>query len=368
MAQQPTQDRPLVALAAGGSGGHLFPAQALAGALKSHGVDALLLTDTRGAAFAGGTGLDFVTLPAAHFGGNPLAKLRAGVTILSAIAKARALLRKRGARLVIGFGGYPSFAPAIAGKTLGLPLMLHEQATRFSLANRQLLRFADRIALSFPVDHPAAHAPRATLTGPALREAVRQKAGTPYLSLDGPLHLLVVGGSQGASVFGETVPPALLALPEALRRRIRLALQYRGEHGEQVKAQLAEAGIAAELSPFFTDMADRLAWSHLVLSRAGASTAADLTAVGRPAIFVPIPSGGSTGEQAGNARAFEAAGAGWYLAQADLEAGALTALLARLFEGNALPAAAAASAALGSTDGAEQLAQLVLETMNVFRA
>lgn len=357
-----TPRRPLIALAAGGTGGHLFPALALADALRPRGFEALLLTDTRGAAFAAGTGLDYVTLPAAHFGGSPIAKLRAGATIASAILKARGLLRGRRARAVVGFGGYPSFAPAIAGKMLGLPLVLHEQATRFSLANRQLLRFADRVALSFPIAHPVAHELRARLTGPPLREAIRCAARAPYPTLDGALHLLVVGGSQGARVFGETAPGALLALPEPLRRRVRLALQYRGEDSERIRAELAAAGMEAEVSPFFTDMADRLAWAHLVLSRADATTAADLTAVGRPAIFVPIPSGGSADEQAGNARAFEAAGAGWFLAQCDM-AGALGPLLERLFNGDALPVAAAASAELGRTDGAERLAELVIDAL-----
>jgi len=353
---------PVIALAAGGTGGHVFPAQALAGVLARRGYSPFLITDKRGAAFAAkAPELDFTVLPAATLRGGILQKIGQAATISTATARAAWLLQSRKARAVVGFGGYPSFAPAMAAKLVGIALVLHEQGTRFSLANRKLLPYANRIALSFPVDDPAAKEARTHLTGPAIRAAIAAVAGSPYPAMDGPIELLVVGGSQGASVFSEAVPDSLARLPAVLRKRLRLALQYPGDDERPILAKLRDAGIRAEVAPFFHDMAERLVDAHLVISRAGASTAADLTAVGRPAIFVPIPAGGSVGEQRNNAMAFEKAGAGWCLLQDEMEKGALTAMLMDLLSGDALPRAAAASAALGKADGAEALADVIAE-------
>ncbi|MFC3080475.1 glycosyltransferase [Phenylobacterium terrae] len=352
-----------VALGAGGTGGHLFPAQALASELCRRGWQVTLLTDDRGAAFAGQASRDTVALPASRIGGGVSGKARAAAVIASATWKARRLLRERQARGLVGFGGYPSFAPALAAKSLGLPLLLHEQATKFSLANQKLLGAATRVALSFPIEHGRRDADKFVLTGPPVRPEIAAAAGAPFPTLDGSIRLLVVGGSQAAAVFGEQIPRAVLQLPDDLRARLRLALQYRGDDAEDVRARLEANGVATTVAPFFHDMADQLVAAHLVICRAGASTAADLTAVGRPAIFIPIPRGGSADEQDRNARAFERAGAGWRLAQVDLEAGLLAPLLRALLSGDALAEAAAASAKLGRADGAARLADLVEQTL-----
>ncbi|WP_132998941.1 UDP-N-acetylglucosamine--N-acetylmuramyl-(pentapeptide) pyrophosphoryl-undecaprenol N-acetylglucosamine transferase [Luteimonas arsenica] len=359
--------RATIGLAAGGTGGHLFPAEALARELQARGHGVVVYTEARGARFTQALeGLPHLVLPARSLAGGIGGKLAAAAVITRATLAARADMKRRGVALVAGFGGYPSFAPALAGRSLGLPLLLHEQGTRLSMANRQLLRFADRVATSFADIGGVADAARGKLveTGNPVRATILEAAQAPYPPLDGDasLRLLVVGGSQGAAVFGRVLPPALLALPEALRARLQLSLQYRGEDADAVAAQLGEAGIAVELRPFFDDMAARLRDAHLVVTRAGATTIADLLVVGRPAILVPIPQGGSRDEQRGNAEALERLGAGWCMREDDggFTADALAARLQALFaDPSILSAAAAAAAKLGRPDAAARLANEV---------
>lgn len=353
-----------IALAAGGTGGHLFPAEALARELLARGHGVVIYTETRGAAYTAALeGIPHVVLPARSLAGGVAGKLAAGVAILRATRQARADMQRRRVALLAGFGGYPSFAPALAAKSLGLPLLLHEQATRLSLANRKLLRLADGLATSF-ADIAGARGidpARITVTGNPVRRAILDARGAyPPLGADAPLQLLVVGGSQSARVFGEVVPPALLQLPEALRRRLRLALQYKGGDADAIASRLQAAGIAAEIRPFFDDMGARLRAAHLVITRAGATTIADLLAIGRPAIFVPIPHGGSREEQRGNAEALAAAGAGWCVPETGLTPERLASLLTTLFAAPArLTAAAGIAAGLARPDAAARLADLV---------
>lgn len=360
----PNQPQPTLALAAGGTGGHLFPAEALAREWMARGHRAVLYTEARGAQYVRALqGIDHVVLPARSLAGGIGGKVAAAVTIARATAQARADMKRRAVRLVVGFGGYPSFAPALAGKSLGLPLLLHEQATRLSLANRQLLRFADGVASSFPqvAGVEGFDVARVTVTGNPVRRAILD-ARAPYPALDAasPLRLLVVGGSQSARVFGEVVPPALLALPEALRRRMRLSLQHKGDDAQAIAARLLEAGIHADIRPFFDDMGARLRDAHLVVTRAGASTAADLLAVGRPAIFVPIPHGGSREEQQRNAQTLAQAGVGWWTPESGFTIEWLRERLEALFASpDALPVAAQAAAAMAQPDAATNLADLV---------
>ena len=353
-----------IALAAGGTGGHLFPAEALAREWMARGHRAVLYTETRGAQYAQALqGIDYVVLPARSLAGGIGGKLAAALTIARATLQARGDMKRRGVQLVVGFGGYPSFAPALAGKSLGLPLLLHEQATRLSLANRQLLRFANGVASSFPqvAGVEGFDAARITVTGNPVRRAILEaRASYPPLGDTSPLRLLVVGGSQSARVFGEVVPPALLALPEELRRRVQLSLQYKGDDADAITARLREAGIEAEIRPFFDDMGARLRDAHLVITRAGASTAADLLAVGRPAIFVPIPQGGSREEQQRNAQTLADAGIGWWTPESGFTSQWLRGQLETLFASpDALPRAAAAANAMGQPQAAAQLADLV---------
>jgi UDP-N-acetylglucosamine--N-acetylmuramyl-(pentapeptide) pyrophosphoryl-undecaprenol N-acetylglucosamine transferase len=363
MSSRPQQHN-TIALAAGGTGGHLFPAEALGRELMARGHGVVLYTETRGAQYAQALhGIPHVVLPARSLAGGIAGKAAAALTIVRALRQARADMKRRAVALVAGFGGYPSFAPALAGKTLRLPLLLHEQATRLSLANRQLLRFADALATSFPdiAGADGFDAARIAITGnPVRRSIVDARASYPPIDAGSPLRLLVVGGSQSARVFGEVVPRALLALPDQLRRRLQLSLQYRGEDSDAIAAQLREAGIDAELRPFFDDMGARLAQAHLVVTRAGASTAADLLTVGRPAIFVPIPHGGSREEQRRNAETLAQAGVGWWVAESEFTAEWLRKKLEALFAApQSLQQAAAAASALAQPRAAANLADVV---------
>lgn len=359
--------RATIALAAGGTGGHLFPAEALARELQRRGHPVVLYTEARGARFTRALeGIPHRVLPARSLAGGLAGKLAAAAVIARATLLARIDMQRRGVGLVAGFGGYPSFAPALAGRSLGLPLLLHEQGSRLSLANRQLLRFADRVATSFGALEGVDAGGRAALveTGNPVRAGILAAARAPYPSQTGgaPLRLLVVGGSQGAAVFGRVLPPALALLPEGLRARLRVSLQYRGDDAAAVAALLRDAGVEAELEPFFDDMATRLRDSHLVITRAGATTIADLLVVGRPAILVPIPHGGSRAEQRGNAEALERLGAGWCMREDGdgFTAEALAQRLRQLFaDPSQLAEAAAAASRLGRPDAAARLADEV---------
>ena len=354
----------VIALAAGGTGGHLFPAEALARELMVRGHQVVIHTERRGAGYASALeGIEHVVLPARSLAGGIAGKLKAALVIGRAALQARRDLRRRGAALMVGFGGYPSFAPALAAKSMGLPLLLHEQATRLSMANRQLLRMADGVATSFAdvAGLEGFDAAKVFETGNPVRRSILDARGDYPPFGDGePLRLLVVGGSQSAAVFGEVVPPALLALDEGIRRRLQLSLQYRGDDADAIAARLAEAGIEAEVRAFFDDMGERLRDAHLLIARAGATTAADLLVVGRPAIFVPIPHGGSRAEQRRNADTLAEAGVGWCMPEPELTPESLTGLLAGLFASpTALPDAARAAAALGKPEAASLLADAV---------
>ena len=353
-----------IALAAGGTGGHLFPAEALARELMARGNEVIIQTDRRGAGYAQAlAGIPHVVLPASSLEGGLAAKARAALTIARGLLAARRDLKRRGAVAMVGFGGYPSFAPALAARSLGLPLLLHEQATRLSKANAQLLRFAAGLATSFPATAGAEglDPSRIVDTGNPVRQAILQARG-PYPPLDppGPLRLLVVGGSQSAAVFGRVVPPALAMLPASLRQRLQLSLQYRGEDADAIAAQLRDVGVDATVRPFFEDMGPRLRDAHLVVTRAGATTAADLLTIGRPAVFVPLPHGGARLEQRRNAQTLAQAGVGWHLDEAALTPQALAAVLEDAFGSpSRLPEAARAAAALGRPDAAARLADAV---------
>ncbi len=353
-----------IALAAGGTGGHLFPAEALARELQRRGHQVVIYTERRGAQYTQALdGIPHMVLPARSLVGGLAGKVAAAFTIARATLQARRDMKRRGVALLAGFGGYPSFAPAVAARSLQLPLLLHEQATRLSMANRRLLGSATALATSFPrvAGADGFDPARITETGnPVRAEILAARGDYPALSADTPIRLLVVGGSQSARVFGDVVPPALLALPVEIRNRLHVALQYKGDDAEAIAARLREAGIAAEVRPFFDDMGARLRAAHLVITRAGATTAADLLAVGRPAIFVPIPHGGSREEQRRNADTLAEAGVGWCVPEPELTAETLSVLLGGLFASTIkLPQAAAIAASMGRPRAAADLADLV---------
>ena len=356
-----------IVLAAGGTGGHVFPAQATAAALDRLGAPIAFLTDGRGAAFevAGSTVALHRIRAASPSRGGLRGKLTAGFDLAVGTVQARAILRRIGASAVVGFGGYASVPTVLAARLLGLPVVLHEQNALIGRANRWLAGRATLIATSFPLTRglgPAATA-RFRLCGNPVRPAVAAVAATPYpaLTADGPVRLLVVGGSQGAAVFSTLVPAAVALLPEVLRRRIAVTQQVREDDIAAVSAAYGAAGVTADLRRFIDDVPAQLAACHLVIARAGASTIAELGAVGRPALLLPYPHAADD-HQTINARALEDAGAAWCLPQGETDAAALAARLETLLtDPPALAAAAGAALGFGRVEAADRLAALVIE-------
>ena len=357
----------VVVLAAGGTGGHMFPAEALARALVTRGRAVALMTDSRGMAF--GANLPDVALHrirAGRIGGNLLRKALGLLELAIGTLEAGRHLRRLAPAAVVGFGGYPSVPTMLAAARQNLPTVIHEQNAILGRANRLLAPKARRIATCFAEVGAMRPADRGRVveTGNPVRPAVIALRGTPYRSARGDeaFELLVLGGSQGARVLSEVVPAALARLPDALRRRLRLTQQARPEDLEMVRAAHQAHGIAAEIRPFFDDVPARLVRAHLVISRSGASTVAELAAIGRPAILVPYLHAADD-HQTANARALEAAGAAWVMPQAAFTAEALGERLATLMaEPETLAEAARRAFALGRPDAAERLADLVLAT------
>ncbi len=354
-----------VVLAAGGTGGHMVPADALAQALRRRGLGVSLLTDARGLRFPGLLeGVERTEMESAAPGRlDPLALARAAGRIAAGARRARAHLRARAAAAVVGFGGYPAVPALLAAIGAGRPAILHEQNAVMGRANRLLAPHVQAVALSYAETArvPAGARRRAVVTGNPVRPAVLRARGLPFRppAPDAPWRLLVLGGSQGARILAAVVPAALAALPADLRGRLQVAMQCRPEDLAAAGAALAQAGIAAECAPYFTDLPERMGEAHLVVARAGASTVAELAAVGRPAILVPFAAA-TDDHQSANARPFVAAGAGRMLPEADCTSARLAEAIAScLADPAALEAAAAAARSLGAPDAAERLADLV---------
>jgi len=352
-------------LAAGGTGGHLFPAQALAERLVRHGAAVCLATDRRADAFAAQVpGVEIREIRAGRLGGNPLQSACGVAAMAVGLVQARRLLGRLHPAAVVGFGGYPSVPTMLAATQLGLPTVIHEQNAVLGRANRLLAARVGRIATGFAETaglRPADRA-RAAYTGNPVRPAIIAVAAIGYRPprAGAPIELLITGGSQGARIFADIVPPALARLPPTLRAALRVSQQARPEDCGRVTAQLEAAGIAAEVDSFFTDVPERLARAQLVICRAGASTVAELAAIGRPALLVPYPHA-TDDHQAANARAFAEAGAGWVIPQAGLSAPALTTILAeRLADAVGLAGAAAQARRFACDDAAERLTAIVL--------
>ncbi|MBK5927977.1 undecaprenyldiphospho-muramoylpentapeptide beta-N-acetylglucosaminyltransferase [Rhodobaculum claviforme] len=349
-------------LAAGGTGGHMFPAQALAEALIARGWAVTLSTDARGARYAGGfpVAVRIEEVSAATFArGGVLARALVPLRLAAGVAAAVvAMLRTRPA-VVVGFGGYPSIPALLAAWLLRVPRIIHEQNGVPGTVNRVLAGRVQAVACgTWPTDLPEGVA--AQHTGNPVRASVLARAGAPYIAPgDHPLSLLVIGGSQGARILSDVVPAALAALPAPLRARLRVAQQARAEDIDRVRAAHAAAGIDAEVAPFFDDIPARLAEAQLVISRAGASSIADITVIGRPAVLIPFAAAAAD-HQTANARAIAATGAAEVVAEADLSPESLARLLDNLLSAPQ-PAATMAAAALaaGRPDATDRLIALI---------
>lgn len=357
-----------IVIAAGGTGGHFFPAEALGAELAARGQRVVLMCDARA---KGGESQVFADGEQYIISGAGIAgrgALRAGTAMLSLAAgviQARSILARCNAAAVVAFGGYPSVAPVLAARSLRHrpAVILHEQNAVLGRANRCLARHADRLALSFEATERVPRAATTVVTGNPVRSAITALVAKPYSPPTDTLRLLVLGGSLGARVFSDIVPPALLALPAELRVRLSVVQQCRAEDLPWVRATYQAAGIAAELASFFPDVAERLATAHLVITRAGASTVAELAVAGRPALLVPLP-GAIDDHQTANARALVKAWGGSMIAQANLTPEVLSARLASLLTNpDMLSHTAHAAQNIARPDAAARLADLVEELM-----
>jgi UDP-N-acetylglucosamine--N-acetylmuramyl-(pentapeptide) pyrophosphoryl-undecaprenol N-acetylglucosamine transferase len=351
-------------LAAGGTGGHMIPAHALAEELMRRGHRVALVTDDRGARIPGlFEGVQVHILPAGRLSGGPIGWLKAVRKIFTGRAMASRLYETFEPAAVIGFGGYPALPALMAAQRDRIPTVIHEQNAVLGRVNRLLAGKVDAVATAYDrIDRLAkSHSDKIHLVGNPVRDEVLALRLQPYpaLSEDGIFRLLVTGGSQGASILSEVVPEGLGLLPEHFRRRLQVTQQCRAEDIEAVRARYAALGIPADLATYIADMPDKLAWSHLVIARAGASTIAELTVAGRPAILIPLPIA-TDDHQTANAREMAEAGGARVIAQSRFTPVELAKQMQKLgLEPEALTNAAARARSIGRPKAASDLADLV---------
>jgi UDP-N-acetylglucosamine--N-acetylmuramyl-(pentapeptide) pyrophosphoryl-undecaprenol N-acetylglucosamine transferase len=361
---------PVVLLAAGGTGGHLFPAEALADALKRRGVTVDLATDERATRY----GHDFPArethvIPSATIRGrDPISLAKTAARLGVGAMKSLLLLRRIRPVAVVGFGGYPTLPPVLAATLRRIPTVIHDANAVMGRANRMLAPRVSAIATSFPgmkLDPPLAA--KSTTTGNPVRPMVLAAAQQPYASpvLGGTFNLLVTGGSQGARVMADVVPGAIEAMAPELRAHLSIVQQARGEDERRVRDAYTRLGVKAEVAPFFSDLPSRIAASHVIVSRSGASTVAELAAIGRPSILVPLPHALDQ-DQLANATVLASAGGAIVLKQDDFTPARLASEIAALAADPArLSAMAAGAKSAGVLDAADRLADLVLRVAGV---
>ncbi len=351
-------------LAAGGTGGHMIPAHALAAELKRRGHGVLLITDERGARFPGlFDEVPVHILPAGRIGGGPIGWLKALAAVARGRAEAKRLYREHRPDAVVGFGGYPAFPALLAASAMNIPTVLHEQNAVIGRVNRLLAGEAEAIATAYDEVGRLKRKfhNKAVLVGNPVREEIARLGELPFPPFDdvAPLKILVTGGSQGASVLGEVVPAGLGLLEPSLRRRLQVVQQCRPDDIERVRKQYAELGIPAELMTYIEDMGAKLADAHLVIGRAGASTIAELTAAGRPAILIPFAAA-TDDHQTANAREMVRAGGARAIAQENFTPEVLARQIEALsLDPVALNNAAGRALSVGRPHAARDLADLV---------
>lgn len=353
---------PLLVMAAGGSGGHMFPAQSLAEVMLARGWRVKLSTDDRGARFttAFPSAVEIEVVPSATFArGGILAKLMVPFRILAGVLSARSKMSENRPNVVVGFGGYPSIPALAAAWLMGLPRIIHEQNGVLGRVNAVFAKRVHAIACgTWPTILP--DGAEGEYIGNPVRDTVLKKAAAPYIAPgDYPMSILVIGGSQGARILSDCVPAALVELPEELRRNIRVSHQARKEDQDRVESLYQDHGIKSDVQPFFVDIPSRMSEAQLVISRAGASSIADVSVIGRPAILIPFAAA-TADHQTANAKGLVDAGAAIALPEREVTAERLSAEVAGILQ-NPEIAMAMAQAALtcGRPNAAEDLAALV---------
>jgi UDP-N-acetylglucosamine--N-acetylmuramyl-(pentapeptide) pyrophosphoryl-undecaprenol N-acetylglucosamine transferase len=362
---------PLILLAAGGTGGHLFPAEALGVELIRRGYRVRLVTDARALRYSGLFSKDTIDMVPSETlrGRTPWSLARTGAMLIAGTMVALNLMRRLKPAAVIGFGGYPTVPPLLAARLFGVPTLLHEANAVLGRANRFLSSRVSAIATSLPgvLDRDPALATKTTTVGTPMRPAILAAAAVKFAAPGpaGPLRLLVVGGSQGARVMADIVPGAIERLEPSLWERLILTQQVRDEDMARVRAVYDRLNINAELAPFFADLPARLASSQLVVSRSGAGTVAELGAIGRPSILVPLP-GAIDQDQFANAGVLAQANGALRIAQADFTPERLAAEITALAADPArLTAMATGARGVGRLDAAERLADLVAKVAGI---
>ncbi|MBC7668608.1 MAG: undecaprenyldiphospho-muramoylpentapeptide beta-N-acetylglucosaminyltransferase [Gemmatimonadaceae bacterium] len=356
----------LVVVAAGGTGGHLFPAQALAETLKGRGWRVVLATDERGALYADKfPAEERLALSAATAkAGDPIGMIKAGFAVTQGVLQAKAAFKRLNPAVVVGFGGYPALPALLAAVTEGRPTVIHEQNAVLGRVNRFLASRATEVACAFPTlekAKPRVKA-RAHVVGNPVRPEIRALYEVPYLPPEVQLRLLVTGGSQGARLLSELVPEAIAKLPEEMRGRLKVQQQSRPESMESARRIYANAMVDCEVAPFFRDMAGRLRQAHLVIGRAGASTCCELAVAGRPSILVPLKIAADD-HQRFNAQLLEAAGGAAVCLEDELTVDAMAGALNALLKDPArLGRMAVGARSVATPDAAEKLADLVERT------
>ncbi|WP_430469488.1 undecaprenyldiphospho-muramoylpentapeptide beta-N-acetylglucosaminyltransferase [Thalassospira lucentensis] len=370
-----TNDAPLagqvIAVTSGGTGGHMFPAVALSKALVRRGAKVLFFTDARAARYTEGVdGVQTIILPAGGIAGKGIkGRLMGAARLGLGTLKARSMIKKAKPAAVIGFGGYASIPATMSAKWLGIPFAIHEQNAVLGRANRLVAGAAKRIATSFPtvtlIDPTDQN--KVIWTGNPVRAEVAALANSTYdvPTEDGPIKLLITGGSQGARVLSEILPTALVNLPEGIRRRLVVTQQARDEDIHAVRKTYDGSGIDVTLASFIDDIPERLRDCHLVIARSGASTVAELTAAGRPGLLVPLPHA-IDDHQRFNAQQVEDAGGAWLMPQDRFSSETVTDRLAKLLRNPAaLTRAAKAAKTAGRANAAERLADMVLDMLGL---
>ena len=362
---------PLILLAAGGTGGHLFPAEALGVELMRRGLRVRLATDARALRYSGLFSKDMIDVVPSETvrGRTPWSLAYTGIMLAVGTGVALNLMRRLKPAAVVGFGGYPTVPPLLAAKLFGIPGLIHDANAVLGRANRFLSGRVSAIATSLPgvLDRDPALASKATTVGTPMRPAILAAAAVKFVSPEpaGPFRVLVIGGSQGARVMADIVPPAIERLEPSLWSRLILTQQVRDEDMARVRAVYDRLKINAELAPFFSDLPARLASSHLVVSRSGAGTVAELGAIGRPSILVPLP-GAIDQDQFANAGVLVQVNGALRIAQSEFTPDRLAAELSALATDPArLTAMAAAARTVGRLDAAERMADLVMKVAGI---
>ncbi|WP_262691000.1 undecaprenyldiphospho-muramoylpentapeptide beta-N-acetylglucosaminyltransferase [Kordiimonas aestuarii] len=354
---------PYIVLAAGGTGGHMMPAEAVSDVLNRHGYDVLLVTDARGDAIRNAM-VDanrYVLKTSSHMGGGLGGKVRSVVSIIRSTLQVRGQFKRRRPSVVVGFGGYPSLPAVLAARSQGVPYVLHEQNAVLGRVNRLMAEGAKVVALSLENSQRVPKAAYTEVTGNPVRHLISKLSNIAY-SVPfgfGDIRLLVIGGSQGARILSDVVPAALAALSDDLRSRVEITHQARAEDVERVQKAYAAASIKHTVQSYFDDVGALLLRCQLVICRSGASTVAELSAMGRPAIMVPLAIAADD-HQSANAGVIERAGGGWVMKEKDFKADALAEKLQLLLtDPSMLRDASDAMREVACLDAAERLASIV---------